>query len=433
MGRKFTWTLIALLMAAGPVVAAASLKADHVRTSQSEQQKTARPDDPDCAHFLPYGPEAEHIWNRVYRQLWERRDANGKTWGCNEVDPLLWDRSRHILVNPAYKETVRLLDEFTSTHSERLVHDALQRALFQRDLWAIFNWLARRGDDYQREREELERRLATIINSISLTDSEIRALPDNYAQMVGPASGDLELPNRTPGWLLIGREDAEPVAAVHSSSFPASVFLVYLRLPSGRSSYSEYLESLREYSRLRPKEDDCQFRACSPPQFPAGTEVGLVRRAVLIDASGQPVLSPITESVQIRRYIKIPSGIRVDFVGDTQEVAEYRLSRGNGAISLQPIGPNEVRFRVFSTHGIDAFEDFRNPVAAASVALRTCHSCHQGVGVTSFTSYSRVQFEREHLFVLIDKSTEARETTAAIKYLQGRDAWKLLKGMSQVK
>ena len=158
-----------------------------------------------------------------------------------------------------------------------------------------------------------------------------------------------------------------------------------------------------------------------------------MRRAVLIDASGQPVLSPITESVQIRRYIKIPSGIRVDFVGDTQEFAEYRLSRGNGAISLQPIGPNEVRFRVFSTHGIDAFEDFRNPVAEASVALRTCHSCHQGVGVTSFTSYSRVQFEREHLFVLIDKSTEARETTAAIKYLQGRDAWKLLKGMSQVK
>jgi hypothetical protein len=37
---------------------------------------------------------------------------------------------------------------------------------------------------------------------------------------------------------------------------------------------------------------------------------------------------------------------------------------------------------------------------------------------------SRVQAERDHLFVLVHTSAEAQETEAAIKFLQTRDALK---------
>jgi hypothetical protein len=80
---------------------------------------------------------------------------------------------------------------------------------------------------------------------------------------------------------------------------------------------------------------------------------------------------------------------------------------------------------VFSTHGEDAFEG-RDGNQTGGVTLRQCHNCHQGIGVTSFASYSRVQAERDHLFVLVHTSAEAQETAAAIKFLQTRDAWKRL-------
>ena len=76
------------------------------------------PEVTDCENFLPYATAPSHAWNRVHRQLLERRDKNGKVWGCDEVDPLLWQQSTHLLTSPAYPETVRLLDEFTRTHAE---------------------------------------------------------------------------------------------------------------------------------------------------------------------------------------------------------------------------------------------------------------------------------------------------------------------------
>jgi hypothetical protein len=399
--------------------------------SQQEAKSTLQPDSFDCENFLPYAPDPNHIWNRVHRSLVDRKDAQGETWGCDEVDPLLWYESKHILASPAYATTFHLLDEFTSTHAERLIQDPLRRALFQRDLWAVFDWLARRADDHPQERSELEQRLAAIIKAIALTSSEIRQLPENYAQLSGSTTiGGLDLPDTARGWLLIGRDDAQPAAPIHSDAFPRSLFLVYLKLPAGGLAASTYLEDIREYSRERPKQDDCELHPCSPPQFSVGTEVALVRRALLIDAAGRPEVSPITESVQLRRYIKIPTGVRFDFDGGMQQVAEFQVTRRGlpqDTISLRRVGEDETQFAVFSTHGIDSFEAVSSVRNAGGLTLRRCHACHQGVGVTSFTTYSRVQFESgEHLFVPLNASTEARESAAAIKYLQARADWRLL-------
>jgi hypothetical protein len=396
----------------------------------------------DCAHFLPYSPDPNHLWNRVHKQLLDRRDKSGAVWGCDEVDPLLWPQTKGVLAGHAYTKTNRLLDQFIRSHGERLVRDPLRRALFQRDLWAVFDWVAEPyAYKYQSERAELEKRLAQIIVAVALTPTEVQHLPDNYEVLLDGhdavlARDGFELPNNNPGWMLIGRDDGTPAAPIHSFPFPRSVFLVYLHLPPG-SDIAAYIDSMHSYSQRRPLGEDCFKHPCHPPQFPAGTELALIRRAILIASTGHPVVSPITESVQLRRYRKIPSKQNFDFQG-MQEMAEFQFTRRGllrGDIGLRRIDNQEAQFAVFATHGMDYFESGIEPPFPA---LKRCHSCHQGVGVISFTTYSRVQFANEadddnhttttsRMFILLHTSREAAEETAAIAYLQSRDTWKLLR------
>ncbi|HLJ89747.1 MAG TPA: hypothetical protein VKZ53_23260 [Candidatus Angelobacter sp.] len=431
MRRKLSLVLWMLLLASARDAAPElqHTKNSHPAISKSEERTASQPNTVDCADFRPYATDPNHVWNRLYRRLFERRDAKGKAWGCDEVDPLLLRRSKHILEGPAYAETIRLLDEFINAHAESLIRDPLSRAIFQRDMWAVFNWLALPTDDHPREREELERRLAAIIKVVALTPSEIEHLPGNYAQLRGSATADgLALPDTAGDWMMIGRDDGTPAAEIHADYFPRSIFFVYLKPPSGPLNASKYLEFMRAYSKQRPPGDNCTFHACSPPQFPEGTELALVRRALLIDAAGRPVASPITESIQLRRYVKIPADTRVDFDRGTQQVAQFQLTRRGllqGTIDLRRVGEEETGLSVFSTQGQDGFEDGWDG-SQAGVILRGCHQCHQGTGVISFTSYSRVQFENDHLFVLVHNSSEIEETKVAIKFLRKGEAWKQL-------
>jgi len=424
-----------IALAIGISAAFQKTESPHAIAPKSRSSTTTHPDTVDCTKFHPYSADPKHIWNRIHRRLLERRDAQGKVWGCDELDPLLWRETQHILAGPAYRETVALLDEFIRTHSEQLFHDPLRRAMFQRDLWAVFDWLAQPADEHSRERKELEKRLATIIKAVALTASEIQQLPDNYRQLRGAfisttTSDGFALPDSSDAWLMIGRDDAGPVAPIHSFPFSRSLFLVYMKLPPGGTKASAYLETMRAYSRQHPPGEDCQLHPCSPPQFPVGTELALVRRAILIDATGRPVVSPVTESVQLRRYREIPPKGGIDFDGKMQQVAEFLLSRRallQGDLNLHRVGVSESHLQVFSTHGTDSFERGENTTEFP--VLRGCHSCHQGVGVRSFTTYSRAQFEINHLFIPVHAGTEAEEAAAAIAYLRSRDSWTLLKGL----
>src|SRR5947208_7488066 len=377
----------------------------------------------DCEHFLPYSSDANHIWNRVHRRLLERRGRDGRLWGCDDVDPLLWQNTNHLLHGYTYKETVGLLDEFTRTHAEQLIRDPLARATFQRDLWAVFDWLAGPLNGHEEQRAQLEWRLAAIIKAVALTPDEIRHLPDNFAALRGSTtSDDFALPDPAAGWRLIGRDDGTPIAPIHSYPFRRSLFLVYMKLPPGGPEPAAYLEAMRAYSREHPgSECIAPVRHCNPPQFPVGTQLALVRRALLVDTTARPVVSPITESVQLRRYLEIPAQFTIDWRGVMQRRAEFQMTRRGlrkGEIGLRRVGEDESQFSVFATHGFD----FEGP----SVTLERCRSCHQGIGVISFTSYSRVQFENKHTFIMVHAGSEAEESAAAVTYLEGRESWKLL-------
>lgn len=412
-GRIGLWTLLMLL----PVVAGGS-----ANFASSRQIAASATPAEDCAHFLPYSSDPQHIWNRVHRRLLERRDRNGNLWGCDDVDPLLWVHTTHLLHGYPYKETVSLLDEFTRTHAERLIRDPVQRAVFQHDLWAVFDWLSGPFmSDHEEQRAELERRLATLIKAVALTPDEIEHLPDNYASIRGSSTSDgFSLPDPDMGWMLIGRDDATPVAPVHSFPFPRSLFLVYMKLPPGGPEPAAYLEAMRVYSRLQ-LENDCMLKPCSPPQFPVSTELALVRRSILVDNTGRPVISPITETVQLRRYLEIPAQYTIDWRGVMQRRAEFQITRralSQSKIALRRIGDEESQFTIFATHGFD--------LEGPSVTLKRCSNCHQGIGVISFTSYSRVQFENKNTFIMVHAGNEAAESAAALAYLEKRDSWKQL-------
>ena len=390
------------------------------RPAESANGNADRPQD--CAHFLPYSTDPQHIWNRLHRQLLVRRDRSGKLWGCDEVDPLLWRETNYLLTGDEYTQTVRLLDEFINTHAEQLLRDPLPRAILQHDLWAVFDWLAGTPELHMEQRAQLERRLAAIIQVVALTPEEIQHLPDNYSSLRGTITADgLALPDPRSGWVLLGRDDGDPVAPFHSFAFPRSLFLVYLKLPPDGPSPSTYIEAMRSYSRQYPPNNDCMTQPCTPPKFPVGTELALVRRALLIDNTGRPQVSPITESIQVRRYREIPSGDRFDFHGTMQQPAEFQLTRhalNHGTVGLRRLSEDERQFRTFSSHGFD--------MEGPTVVLRTCASCHQGIGAISFTSYSRVQFSQQNLFIMMHAAGEPQESAAALIFLRSHGSWKIL-------
>ena len=414
-------TILALLVAC----AALENKAGAASTGQSIDHEAVRPLE-DCAHFLPYSSDPHQIWNRLHRQLLERRDRNGSLWGCNDVDPLLWQNTSHLLHGSSYHKTISLLDEFSRTHAERLIPDPISRAIFQRDLWAVFDWLAGPLNGHQQQRAELQRRLAAIIKAVALNRDEIERLPDNLAGLRGSTTSDgFSFPDSAGGWMLIGRDDGTPIAPIHSFPFRRSLFLVYLKLPPEGLKAAAYLESMRTFSRQH-SDTSClpPVKHCDPPQFPAGTELVLVRRATLIDKGGHPVVSPVTETVQIRRYLEIPSRFTIDWDGRMQRAAEFQLTRGGlrqGEVPLRRVGQDEAQFQVFLTHGFDLEGPFST--------LKRCHICHQGIGVISFTSYSRVQFADKDSFIMVRAGQEAEETAAAIKYLETQESWKQLQRM----
>jgi hypothetical protein len=88
-----------------------------------------------------YASDPDHIWNRLFRLFYVRHTLDGQRYGGDELDPYLWWQTKYLLSDSSHDEALKLLDKFLEQHSERAVTDPLKRALFQRDLLAIYDWL----------------------------------------------------------------------------------------------------------------------------------------------------------------------------------------------------------------------------------------------------------------------------------------------------
>jgi hypothetical protein len=368
-----------------------------------------------------YDPDPDHPWNRVFRQLYRRTAPNGAEYGADALDPLLWLDTTHLLTGSSHRQAVQVLDEFLSTRAESLIQDSLKRAMFQRDLWAVFDWLASQAEPYPSKREVLKVRLATMIRRVALSKEEILSLPDNYVLAVEariyPAGVQVDQPEKAflpsdllqPGsaWAPIGREGG-PAAMTHTESIPffgRSVFLVFMRSPDGHAATLDFIESLNTDSN---------------PVTAIGTEVALVRRMLLIDDQGELVLSPLVETVQIRHFS--PAQMFHEF-----ELDRPRLFEGIAGGLI----PQDDLFMLFMGHG-DVFE---NPVPELQASIpEICKACHfEGSSIPdsgntqSIISYSRQPFSLPGNIrpILFATSLEA-EAQTVIEWKRDHETWKSL-------
>jgi hypothetical protein len=417
-----------------------------------------------------YDPNTNHLWNRLNETLFVRTAQDGKKFGPDELDILYWFKTTNLVTEPSHHAAIAILDEFNNTHGEKLVRDALKRALLQRDLWELFDWSAKSKwrPDEAHARRELQSQLAVAIRRLALTTNEIAALPDNYLQTKTNNAPDLPrgLTETNGDWLGVSDQNDSLTAPAHVSSFDGhSTFQVLLHVPGGRIAAENYLEQLRDFARTNrlwayhtnnfkwasTNEPD-EVLALNPaiPQFPTNTEWALVRRMCVIDADGKIQPTAVTESIQLRRFyaFTLPTWQKVTNSNGYPVMIpilpvnfyEFQMNRRQDC-ALRELGQEERGFNFvhFRGMGFDQVEyTFKNddgerqtPDSSKlqSVTLRTCTECHSATGIFSVNSYTRSFSEssqRSANLMPLDFNRELMNTTY---WKQRQYDWGLLQGI----
>jgi hypothetical protein len=289
----------------------------------------------------------------------------------------------------------------------------------QRDLWAMFDWAAYPfGNFYTGPIEirtgPLQERLAKAIRKLAASKAEAEALPDTYAlavkSKVFPIAFDSSKPNNpflppdlfdpVGPWVCVTgpRDLTTPVASEHARVFAGrSAFLVFIRLPEGRQATLAYLEKLNAFPNpwKAPRELNPKV-----PQFPAGTQVGLVRQLVVVTDDGKPTPTPLTESVQFRTYHEIlpPERDTAPHAEKAQGFVELELRRAdlfeetNGglrAIRGDDLVPRALTFFRGWNDPFEAKEEVTHSHHQLEPAFRQCAACHSRGGIRGVNSYTQ--------------------------------------------
>jgi hypothetical protein len=156
----------------------------------------------------------------------------------------------------------------------------------------------------------------------------------------------------------------------------------------------------------------------------------LIRRAILADTHGNPVASPIIESVQLRAYRKIERFNSYAASDEPQVFLEWDLSRqlafGGGGFRRCEPGDNQSS-QLFSK-GFDPFEsgwDYKPKIKPAEM---DCSICHSDPGIYSILSRSR-KFEGPYPAALHAVAT--RESSAKSEWkAEAMPLWVLLRWLA---
>ena len=359
-----------------------------------------------------YSPDSNHLWNRLYSMLFVRT-------GSGVVLDDLMDHS-FMRGSPNFREgeanagAVGLLREFAGNRETLGQMSPLQRAVMQRDLLSLFH-LEQRAVEGRREINPEERNLhAALVESIrhiALTADEIRKLPDNYAVAAGLPGAFTSYDEANPGraflpkdlldddgaWLALEpRHDRQLTAPVHFKIFGnISSFDLHFRHPGGREAGKKYLDELAAFPNPflaeKPNEQVSQRLARSQggwlnpetPQFPVGAIWALVRRAILVDAQGNPVVSPLVESVEVRVYRAL-ADFNPKHMDEVQTFFEWEFSRrlllGKGGFHLM-----DGRDFGFSPFIGQSLENFSKQKPGEGL---NCFVCHSAPGIHSVNSWT---------------------------------------------
>ena len=278
--------------------------------------------------------------------------------GGDVIDFLAWTGSDYWSTPETCQRLSSLLDECLAEPSRVRPADPLRRAMLQRDLWASFDFLvsrniAREGDKLARQRRNaICRKLAAVIRSLTLSQSEIQSLPDTYALAV--KSGQFAPEHRfdptvdylPPGLLTAANEwqeidfyqpsdihedIQERFVTLHTRNYNArSYFRLFFRFPGGQPALEEYLQYIdaeaidwkagahRGFIKVRD----------GVRQIPVGTEVALVQFLITLDDHLQPTPTSIVESVRLRVFRNVDGRAEPPTnTGVGMNVSEHTLKR----------------------------------------------------------------------------------------------------------
>ena len=350
-------------------------------------------------------------YRALYESVMVRQGSDGKSYGLEELDPLLWNGTRFLREGPSHERFLTALEAFNAQSEAAFAsYRPMQRAVLQRLLWAVFDWAAQRGTGRSEGQRTIQRRVVPVLKRLALSRRAIEQLPDTFEATVNAAryeaepSADNPFQPFFPATLF---EAGGPWVRLASHSLTAkthaedgryrSAFSVFARLPGGRASAVRYFDEL---SRFRdhwvptpPGQAAVHPRTrVSPnsqtPQFPPGTQFALVRQALLIDATGDLVVSPLVEKVQIRAYVSLSS----------QAVAEFSLKPLRavaGDFTLHAALPDVAGFHLFVHRragdpflpGAGLISHGQPPWQKGGLSpLKNCTTCHSGRGIHSVAS-----------------------------------------------
>jgi hypothetical protein len=257
---------------------------------------------------------------------------------------------------------------------------------------------------------------------VALPKDEILSLPDNFRlaveSMIYPAGFQADHPEEAflppdlfqpeSAWVPIGREGG-PAAMTHTEAFPffgRSVFLVFYRSPDGRAGTLNFIKA------LNTDPGDAST---------LGSDVALVRRMLVIDDHGEPVLSPLVETLQLRHF------------NPAQTFYEFELDRRRLFDGIAGgLVPNKDLFMLFMGHG-DVFNNPDRPQLQATIPdiCKACHIEHPPLpnpaNTQSIISYSRQPFPLpENARPLLLATTLEEEAQTVIEWKRDHQTWTAL-------
>lgn len=374
--------------------------------SPADQPKTDSAADP---IGLIYDSEPTHLWNRLHRALWVRKDKDGKEYGHDVLSPLIWSNSKFLVEGKSYRVALSVLDEFIRERGEQLINDLLKQAVLQHDLWAVFDAthklkVPKDGPAFARV-NQLRKRLAEAIRLLALDDKAINTLTDTYASATSSKvfAGDFDplkpgnaflptdLLDPNGSWVCVRGGFPGPSAPAHVEAFGGrSPFLVFIRTPNGREATLRYLARLNRAAATTTSQD---WRP-TMPQFPVGTAVTMVRHLTVIDKHGKIAVTPIVQSVQLRVYRQI--GQSVNHL-QAQSTFKFTLIRRqlfanvSGGLKLTPDKQTYVENATSFLHqryqgDRDLFEKKDSNTVQLLALKNSCVACHSCGGSGTVTS-----------------------------------------------
>src|SRR5260370_646119 len=95
---------------------------------------------PGCSRSSPSETPAGAWRHRLRVALFERTARDGTTWGREGLDPLLNGSTEYLLTPPSHAIALAEIDRFVAALDGGLALSPVERALIQRDLWAVHDW-----------------------------------------------------------------------------------------------------------------------------------------------------------------------------------------------------------------------------------------------------------------------------------------------------